>query len=448
MDVAVDGARWIRVLVAVAAVAVATMVMTATQASHTDAALLYVVVVVAASFLGPLPAASAVLTAFAAQNYFFTAPRGSLRIDSADDVVALFVFGVTAAVVSAAVTRVNELRRRALVRELEARARLDLMEQLLSGAPPGAVIETAQQTMANLFGLRECAIDVSTGRVDLVPGARPLAHGERELIDAFARGIVTSVDRVRLDREAGEARVEAASQHNRAAFLSAMTHSLRTPLASIKASVSTLLTHPDLDATTRVELLTTATSETERLERLVTKVLHLSRIRSGAFVLQREPVDLAELVRTALRSVRGLTGDRSVHLVDESGAAEIVELDPTVVEVAVACLVENALRYAPESDIVVTTTVNNEVCAIKVVDHGPGIPIAERERVFEEFVRGEGVHDATGAGIGLTIARAFVEGHGGELRAEATPGGGATFVIELPRAANRRGGPMRNGERS
>ena len=128
-------------------------------------------VVVAASFLGPLPATVAVLAAFAAQNYFFTAPRGSLRIDSADDVVALFVFGITAAVVSAAVTRVNELRRRALVRELEARARLDLMEQLLSGAPPDDVIDTAQRTMANLFGLRRCTIDVTTGRVEVVPGA-------------------------------------------------------------------------------------------------------------------------------------------------------------------------------------------------------------------------------------------------------------------------------------
>src|SRR5438552_7640130 len=126
--------------------------MDAAHVNHTVAALLYVVVVVGASFLGPIPATVAVLAAFTAQNYFFTPPRGSLRIDSADDVVALFVFGITAAVVSATVTRVNELRRRARVRELEARARLELTEQLLSGAPPDEVVETAQQTMADLFG--------------------------------------------------------------------------------------------------------------------------------------------------------------------------------------------------------------------------------------------------------------------------------------------------------
>lgn len=427
---AVGDARSIKALEALGAVGVATLAMNVAHASHTVAALLYVVVVVAASFLGPLPATVAVLAAFAAQNYFFTAPRGSLRIDSADDVVALFVFGITAAVVSAAVTRVNELRRRALVREIEARARLALMEQLLSGAPPDDVIDTAQSTMENLFGLRRCTIDVSTGRVEVVPGARPLASGDRELINAFAGGMTTSVDRVRLDREAGRARVDAASQQSRAAFLSAMTHSLRTPLASIKASVSTLLAHSDLESSTRDELLTTAKSETERLERLVTKVLHLSRIRSGAFVVLREPVDLAELVRTALRSVRGLTADRSVRLVDDT--VGVVAADPTLVEVAVACLVENALRYAPDGDIVVTTKVIDDACVIEVADRGPGIPIGERERVFEEFVRGEGVHDATGAGIGLTIARAFVEAHGGRLRAEDTPGGGATFVMRLP----------------
>ena len=339
--------------------------MRVAHASHTVAALLYVVVIVGASFLGPVPATVAVLAAFAAQNYFFTAPRGSLRINSADGVVALFVFGITAAVVSATVTRVNELRRRALVRELEARARLDLM--------------------------------------------------------------------VRLDREAGLARLEAASQQSRAAFLSAMTHNLRTPLASIKASVSTLLAYPDLEPATRYELLTTATGETERLDRLVTKVLHLSRIRSGTIVVRREPVDIAELVRAALRSSRGLASDRVVRFEGDLECVTVVALDPTLVEVAVSCLLENALRYTPsECEVVVTTAVRDGECVVTVIDHGPGIPTAERGHLFEEFVRGEGVRDATGAGIGLTIARAFVEGHGGDIRVADTPGGGATFIMRLP----------------
>ena len=362
---AVARTRSITALEALGAVAIATAAMHIAHASHTVAALLYVVVIVGASFLGPVPATVAVLAAFAAQNYFFTAPRGSLRINSADGVVALFVFGITAAVVSATVTRVNELRRRALVRELEARARLDLM--------------------------------------------------------------------VRLDREAGLARLEAASQQSRAAFLSAMTHNLRTPLASIKASVSTLLAYPDLEPATRYELLTTATGETERLDRLVTKVLHLSRIRSGTIVVRREPVDIAELVRAALRSSRGLASDRVVRFEGDLECVTVVALDPTLVEVAVSCLLENALRYTPsECEVVVTTAVRDGECVVTVIDHGPGIPTAERGHLFEEFVRGEGVRDATGAGIGLTIARAFVEGHGGDIRVADTPGGGATFIMRLP----------------
>jgi two-component system sensor histidine kinase KdpD len=362
--VAVSGTRLLKAPAALAGVAVATVAMDTAHANHTVAALLYVVVVVGASFLGPLPATVAVLAAFGAQNYFFTPPRGSLRINGAEAVVALLVFGVTAAVVSAAVTRVNELRRRAHVRELEARARLELTEQL--------------------------------------------------------------------HREASRARVDAASQQSRAAFLSAMTHNLRTPLASIRASVSTLLAHPDLEPTTRDELLATARSQTERLERLVTKVLHLSRIRSGAVDVQREPVDLAELVRSALRSVRALTAERTIRMVDTVGTTDVA-LDPTLVEIALACLIENALRYAPNDDeIAVMIAVVDGEAVIRVVDHGPGIPSAEREHVFDEFVRGEGVHDATGAGIGLTIARAFVDGHGGRLRVEDTPGGGATLVMNLP----------------
>jgi two-component system sensor histidine kinase KdpD len=432
--VAVTDARVVRAAAALAGVGVATVAMNAADVNHTVAALLYVVVVVGASFLGTVPAVVAVLSAFAAQNYFFTPPRGSLRINSADDVVAFFVFGITAAVVSAAVTRVNELRRRARVRELEARARLELTEQLLSGTPPDEVVATAQQTVAQLFNLRSCTIDLATGRADIVvPGTQRLAASERDLIDAFARGIATSVDRVRLDREASEARIDAASQQGRAAFLSAMTHNLRTPLASIKASVSTLLAHDDLEPATRDELLTTAQSQTQRLERLVTKVLHLSRIRSGALVVQREPVDLAELVRTALRSVQGLTAERSIRVVDETAGISIVSLDATLVEVALSCLIENALRYAPDDrEIVVSTAVHDGACRIAVIDHGPGIPVAERKHVFAEFVRGEGVRDATGAGIGLTIARALVRGHGGDITIEDTPGGGATFVITLP----------------
>jgi two-component system, OmpR family, sensor histidine kinase KdpD len=426
-------ATWVKALVALVGVGVATLAMDAAHASHTIAALLYVVVVVGASFLGPLPATVAVLGAFAAQNYFFTPPRGSLRIHGADGVVAFLVFGITAAVVSAVVIRVNELRRRAGVRELEARARLELMEQLLSGTPPDTVVETAQETIAGLFGLDRCTIDIATGRAEIAPGARPLVPGERAVIDAFARGLATSVDRVRLDREANQARVDAASQQSRAAFLSAMTHNLRTPLASIKASVSTLLAHDELDATTRDELLTTAHSETQRLERLVTKVLHLSRIRSGAVTVQREPVDIAELVRTALRSVQGLTADRTIRLAAATTGITVAALDPTLVEIAVACLLENALRYATNRGAIeVSTAGRGGGCEIRVVDHGPGVPAAEREHIFQEFVRGEGVRDATGAGIGLTIARAFVDGHGGELRVEETPGGGATFVMTFP----------------
>jgi two-component system sensor histidine kinase KdpD len=310
--------------------------------------------------------------------------------------------------------------------------RLELTEQLVVGGDPGTVLAAAQSALARLFNLGDCTIDVASGTA-VISSVRPPSPGEQDVIDAFARGIATSVDRVRLDREIDSARLDAALQSGRAAFLSAMTHNLRTPLATIKASVSTLLAHGDLDAGNRDALLVTARREIERLERLVTKVLHLSRIRADAVVVQREPADVAELIGNAVRGVWGLAAERDVRVVRASGAFEIVSVDPTLIEVALACVVENALRFAPpHSEVTISSAVRDGRCELRVVDHGPGIPPSERGTLFDEFVRGEGVRDATGAGIGLAIARAFVGAHEGEIAIQDSPGGGATFVISIP----------------
>ena len=266
---------------------------------------------------------------------------------------------------------------------------------------------------------------------------------------AFAlAGTVTEAVRARLtalrnravlnERAALEARFDAALNEARAGFLAAMTHNLRTPLASIKSAASTLRSpavteRPEV----RAALVNTVADEADRLERLVSKVLETSRIHAAALRPEREPAMVAELAGGALRRVRAITAGRTVRMTAADDDILEVEVDPEMIEVALVSILENSLRFAPpESTITVETRRrDDELCEIRIVDHGRGIPPAERERVFEEFVRLGDSSDATGAGLGLAIARAFVAAHDGRIRVEETPGGGATFVVQLPVAA-------------
>jgi len=236
------------------------------------------------------------------------------------------------------------------------------------------------------------------------------------------------------EQAAFDARLVAAVNESRAAFLAAMTHNLRTPLASIKAALSTLQ-DPDahLDGETRARLLHIAHDETERLERLVNKVLELSRIHAGVIEPRREPTDVGELTRGAVRRLRHLAARDRVRLSVEGGVL-VVSVDPEMIELVLVSVLENALRFAPAGTevAVVAEPADHGGCTIRVVDHGPGIPVHQRDKVFEEFARLDGPPDSGGSGLGLAIARAFVDAHGGAIRVDTTPGGGATFVIELP----------------
>ena len=253
-------------------------------------------------------------------------------------------------------------------------------------------------------------------------------------IAAVACGfVVTRLNALRREAEAHEraaydAKLAAAINENRAAFLSAMTHNLRTPLASIKAAADTLES-PSASITDerRARLVHTVHDEADRLERLVTKVLELSRVHAGVLEPHREPTDIAELTRGAVRRLRHVASRHALRLVVE-GDLLVVDVDPQMLELVLVSLLENALRFAPPaSEIAVLARPVGRGCEIRVVDHGPGVAPADRERIFEEFVR----LDGSGSGLGLAIARAFTEAQGGGLTYEPTPGGGATFVISV-----------------
>lgn len=245
-----------------------------------------------------------------------------------------------------------------------------------------------------------------------------------QLADGARRGAQTA-------REAALAR---RSDELKTALLRAVTHNLRTPLASIKASVSGLrqpdATFPDED---RAELLAEIEEEADRLDRLVTNLLDASRLEAGGLTVSRHPQDLAELVGAAVERIQSRLAGRQVqvHIPEELPP---VACDYAQIDQVVTNLLENALLHTPPgTPVVARAERDNGVVRVEVVDRGPGIPAADRERLFHPFERGRS--RAPGTGLGLTIARGFVEAHGGQLWLEEGPEAGARFVFTLPLAS-------------
>lgn len=451
----------IRLLAVIGLVAAATAVGLVADAGTAPAALLMLLTVVLGALRGRATGILAAVAGFLSLNFFFTPPIRRLGIAKRDDNLALAAFLVVALAVDWLVALLADLRRKAEQREHEAAVLLDLTQRLLAGEDSEAVVGAAAQALVRLFGFTSCSLTLAgrrgqagrgsvpgrewgrsapevrllTGRGELVAvpaEGRPLSGDDRAVLEALVSALGTALERVELEGEAREARLAAAVGRTRSSFLSAVSHNLRTPLASIKAATSTLLA-PDaaLAATDSNELLETIYAETDRLERLVTKVLDLSRIRAGGLEFHPEPVDFAGLAAAAIRRVRPLARDHrlSLQLPDD---LSVLYMDVAMMEQVLLNLLENALRFAPPgSEIRIEGRRAGSDVEVRVVDSGPGIPQADRERIFEEFVRGDSSDAGSGTGLGLAIVRALVEAHGGRVWCEETPGGGATVALAV-----------------
>lgn len=215
-----------------------------------------------------------------------------------------------------------------------------------------------------------------------------------------------------------------AGNRTRTALLAAVSHDLRTPLAGLRSAAETLRVHDErLGGGERRELLLAMESSIARLATMVSDLLDMSRLQTGAVLPIADDVPLGEVVRRALAGVEGAERVR----VDDLPTAHV---DAGLLERVVANLVANALRYS--DTVAVEGDTRGARVELRVVDHGPGIAPADRGRIFEPFQR-QG--DAgSGVGLGLAVARGLTEAQGGMLEAEATPGGGLTMVVELPGA--------------
>jgi two-component system sensor histidine kinase KdpD len=422
-----------------------------------ESAIFFIGVLVVALLGGVAPAVLSALLSGLLLNYFLIEPRYTFTIaepDSAVTIVVLLLVAIAVAVlVDGAASRAREARRASQEAELLAL----FAGSVLRGADLDTLLERVRETysqravsllregsgIVGCVGKDPCvdvdiadtAIEVGDDEFWLLMAGRKLAARDRRVLGAVAKQAAGLVKQRQLTEEAGKAEAIAQADELRRSLLSAVSHDLRTPLAAAKAAVSSLRSNDvDFSAEDTAELLATIEESIDQLTGLVGNLLDSSRLAAGVLRPELQRVYLEETVQRALLGIsKGVTGFRRQGLdrvkVDVDDA--VVLADGGLLERVLANLIDNALRYAPDSPVRVTAGRVGERVLIAVIDEGPGIPRGTEEQLFAPFQR-LGDHDTSiGVGLGLSVARGFVEAMGGTISATDTPGGGLTAEIDL-----------------
>ncbi|WP_443066503.1 ATP-binding protein [Streptomyces sp. NBC_01262] len=416
----------------------------------TSEALLFLLTVVGVACIGGVVSALlASVTASLLLNWYFIPPIGRFTIGEANNALALAIFAVVAVTVAAIVDRSLRLSRRAANATAEAETLSSLAGSILRGdqAVP-ALLERTRET----FGLESAElVDQDTGMPPgsdgtavvkvpvghdnlLVLRGRTLAASERRVLTAFAAHVSAALERARLAEAAAEVEPVKAADRMRTALLAAVSHDLRTPLASTWAAVSSLRsTDVEFSDEDRDELLATAEESLDKLNRLVDNLLDMSRLQAGALTLHLQPTPLADVLAQVLDTLP----ETPVPVVPGAlDGAAVVLADPPLLERVVANLVANAVRHTPDGmQVRLSASAHADRIELRVVDRGPGLPAEDRDRVFEPFQRLGDTDNTTGLGLGLALSRGLTEAMGGTLTPEDTPGGGLTMVLSLSAVA-------------
>ena len=415
--------------------------------------LLFLAVVIAVALVGGLW--SALVAAVAGSlllNYYFTPPLYTFTISDKNNALALLVFIAVAALVSALVERVVRRTTEAGRAQAEAAILAGLaggilrgetsLEQILTraretfGLTSVALLERADEggdwtTLAcagSSDGRRVTDIPVNAHLTLRVDGV--VRGPDQRLLTAFAAQAAVVRERAELADRAAEAAVVAEADRTRAALLTAVSHDLRSPLASAKASVTSLRSdRVEWTDEAREELLETADESLDRLTRLIENLLDLSRLEAGALAVSLAPVALDELVPVVLDA---LGPDDRVR-VDVPDSLPEAYADAVLLERVLVNLLGNALRYSPpDQPPLLAASCHAGSVEIRVVDRGPGVPQGERERMFAPFQRLGDRDSSTGVGLGLALCQGLTLAMGGSLTADDTPGGGLTMTVTLP----------------
>ncbi|WP_018501235.1 ATP-binding protein [Parafrankia discariae] len=437
--------------------------------------LAYLLVTVTVALVGGFgPALLCAVASSLLLNYYFTAPVTEWTIADGDNALALLGFVLVASLVSQVVSTSARRYEQAVRASAEAATLSVLAGSVLRGedALP-ALLARARETFGMISvtllertdddqaGTEWNPVATTTGTSDsggqdaggddgrddgreivdipvrddlrLVLTGRSLAAADRRILTAFAAQAAVALDQHRLRAAAAEAAPIAAADRVRTALLTAVSHDLRTPLAAAKAAVSCLrgvdiaLTDDERD-----ELLATADESLDKLTRLVENLLDLSRLQAGALSVFPRPVGLDDIVPPSLDEIGPAANSIIVRVPDD---LPDVRADPALLERVIVNLVTNALRYAPaDAPPVITASTLGDRVELRVVDSGPGIPVRQRDYVFQPFQRLGDRDNTTGVGLGLALSRGLTEAMGGTLTPDETPGGGLTMVLSLPAA--------------
>ncbi len=424
--------------------------------------LLFLALTVSAALLGGLaPALVSAAVGCALLNWFFTVPLHHVTIADPQNLVAILIFVAVAGAVAGVVDLAARRTQQAARLRAESEVLSFLAGNVLRGeAPLDALLERVRETFAmdsvtlleresdlapwtcagsvgptRLGRPEDADADMPVGdRMALALSGRVLPAEDRRVLAAFAAQAAVMLDRQRLKSEAERSRALAEGNRIRTALLAAVSHDLRTPLAAIKAAVTSLRS-PDVtwSERDRGEFLEGIEAGADRLDHLVGNLLDMSRLQTGTVTPLIREIDLDEVVPVALGGVP----DGSVDL-DIPESLPMVPVDPGLLERAVANVVENAVKYSPPGlRVHVAASTLGDRVELRVVDRGPGVPDDAKERIFAPFQRYGDAPRGAGVGLGLAVARGFTEAMGGTLDAEDTPGGGLTMVLRLRAAPGR-----------
>jgi len=419
-----------------------------------DDLLLYLVAVVAIAVVGGFwPAVLGAITASLLLNWYFTEPLHALTVAEPRNLLALMLFVTVAVTVSSVVHLAARRAVQAARSGEDAASLLALAQTVLGGADtPAAVLYHLAHTWEGRAELVEqvggewvrvavrgtAREPAAVTRVVVRPGLALLIAGQTRpisarVLDGFAAQAAAALDRDRLRTQAAQAEALAEGNRMRTALLAAVSHDLRTPLASIKASVSTLRqTDVQWTATDEAALLATIEQSADRLDALIGNLLDMSRLAAGSLRPFLRPTAIDEVAPVALR---GLDAGTTVQLVVPDGLP-LVRTDPGLLERVLANLFANALAYSPPGrPPALYAEQDGGTVVLAVVDHGPGVPDDQKPRMFEPFERLSARNTGTGVGLGLAVVKGFTDTMGGSVAAADTSGGGLTIRVTLPVAS-------------
>lgn len=466
--------RIVRFAVCAAAVAATTAIYTRIHVNPTTVALTFLVeVLIVAAFWSFKYSVFVSLLATACFNFYFLPPVHTFTIADAQNWVALCVFLISGMIAS---QLSEKARRQTLVaqnRRHEVERLYAFSQQLLVKENVFELLNEIPRQIAEEFSLTATAIFL-TGRrqvyysdatahsliskdelmavsargessaeqgrlvVPLRIGVRPvgslgiIGSISRETADAIGSMVAIAVERAGAIEKASHAEAARESERLRTALLDAVTHEFRTPLTSIKAAVTTLSSGVPLDESGRRDLLAVIEEESDRMNRLVGEAAEMAQLDSHQVRLHREPRNIGDAVTLAIEQIKPTLNGRQIDI-DIPPALPLVNIDTERIAEVIRHLVENAVKYSAENTPVrITAEGAGGTLRVSVADRGPGIDEFEQALIFEKFYRGRGQRGIQGTGMGLPIAKAIIEAHGGSIHVTSQLGQGSVFSLLLP----------------